>query len=94
MGPSPNTPSLQPSRSTGSVDPWLVGNMRDGEAYGSWVSAAESPCGAVDHDGRVPKSAAQYSVGLNYLYASCPGRLWPKPTKTVGCDTRPKPTES
>lgn len=46
--------------------------MREGETYGNWVWAAESPRGATDQDGRVPKSAAQSSVGLKYLYASRP----------------------
>jgi len=64
--------SISHSRSTGSVDPWLVENMREGETYGSWVWAAESPRGATDQSGRVPKSAAQSSVGLKYLYASRP----------------------
>ncbi len=52
--------SIPHSRSTGSVDPWLVENMRESETYGSWVWAAESPRGATDQDGRVAKSAAQY----------------------------------
>jgi RHS repeat-associated protein len=52
--------------------PFLAENVREGEAYGNWVWAAESPRGATDQDGRVPKSAAQSSVGLKYLYASRP----------------------
>jgi RHS repeat-associated protein len=67
-----NLSSLGHSRSTGSTDPSLEQNMREGETYGSWVWAAESPRGATDQDGRVPKSAAQSSVGLKYLYASRP----------------------
>ncbi len=51
---------------------FITTSVREGEAYGSWVWAAESPRGATDQDGRVAKSAAQSSIGLKYLYASRP----------------------
>lgn len=38
--------SISHSRSTGTPNPWLVENMREGVTYGSWVWAAESPRGA------------------------------------------------
>jgi RHS repeat-associated protein len=62
--------SISHSQADGGT--YITDSIREGEAYGNWVWAAESPRGATDQDGRVAKSAAQSSIGLKYLYASRP----------------------